>query len=94
MRRYKVDANENSIVQALRKTGASVLRLAAVGNGCPDLLVNRAGELFMLEIKRDDVAPSQSRKRLSVHQRQFHRDWPVTIVCTVDEALKAIGVLK
>lgn len=95
-RASKIDANQKRIVSALRRTGARVLSLASVGLGCPDLLVYREStdQLYMLELKDGDKAPSAGKNRLSSHQRQFHRDWPVTIVCNVDEALKAIGVLK
>ena len=95
-RASKIDANQKRIVSALRRTGARVLSLAAVGQGCPDLLVYRESvdSLYMLEIKDGDKPPSAGRNRISPHQRQFHRDWPVMVVCSVDEALKAIGVLK
>jgi hypothetical protein len=38
-RAAKIDANQPQIVEALRKAGATVHSLAAVGNGIPDLLV-------------------------------------------------------
>jgi hypothetical protein len=37
--RAKVDANQKSIVAALRKVGCLVASLAQVGAGIPDLLV-------------------------------------------------------
>ena len=88
----RVDDNQKCIVQALRKAGASVLSLAAVGAGCPDLLVYSAGGLYMLEVK--DGAKAKSRQKLTPHQVRFHADWPVTVVNSVDGALKAIGVLS
>lgn len=38
-RAARTDANQTAIVEALRKCGASVQSLAAVGKGVPDLLV-------------------------------------------------------
>lgn len=35
----RVDANHSQIVKALRQCGVSVLSLAPVGHGCPDLLI-------------------------------------------------------
>ena len=86
----RVDENQKRIVQALRKAGASVMSLASVGNGCPDLLVYRADTLYLLEVKADK-APS--RRRLTPHQVKFHKDWPVSVVKTEDEALRAIGAM-
>jgi Holliday junction resolvase len=88
----RVDDNQKCIVRALRQTGASVLSLAAIGNGCPDLLVLCAGRLYMLEVKDGDKAPS--RQKLTPHQIKFHADWPVVVVNSVESALKSIGVLK
>ena len=93
MKRYgRVDDNQKRIVQALREAGCRVLSLANVGSGCGDLLVNRAGKLYMFEVK--DGAKSASRRKLTPHQVQFHKDWPVTVVTDDIEALQAIGVLK
>ena len=42
-RAAKIDDNQAVIVKALRKAGCEVMSLAAIGNGCPDLLVYRGG---------------------------------------------------
>lgn len=88
--RAKVDANHREIAAALRKVGCRVLSLAAVGNGCPDLLVYvpRTGQIRMLEVKDGDKSPS--RRKLTRHQMRFHEDWPVAVVTCVDEALEAV----
>lgn len=83
----KRDANEKGIVEALRKCGASVLRISE--EGAPDLLVSfKSGhrrELALLEIKAH-------RGRQTAAQLKFEADgWMVYIVRTVDEALKVIG---
>jgi len=88
----KVDTNQGDIVRALRKAGCNVLSLAAVGNGCPDLLACRAEQLHLLEIKDGDK--SASRRKLTPHQIQFHAAWPVHIVTTEIEALQIIQALN
>ena len=97
MSRYarKVDDNQAAIVKALRKAGCNVLSLAAVGNGCPDLLVCipgvwEADVIVMLEIK--DGEKSASRRKLTPHQKRFHEDWPVQVVTNEIEALRAVGL--
>ena len=78
------------MVKALRKAGCKVLSLAAVGNGCPDLLVNRAGQIYMLEVKDGDKFKSQ--QKLTPFQVQFHKDWPVQVVNSIESALGAVGL--
>lgn len=91
-RKAKIDDNQVSIVSGLRKAGALVLSLAAVGRGCPDLLVCRGDRLFLLEVK--DGAKSPSRRKLTPDQVKFHRKWPAKVVTNLDEALIAIGLLE
>ena len=90
----RTDQNQTELVRGLRKAGCNVLSLAAVGNGCPDLLVYRhsTGLFYMLEIKDGDKVPS--RRKLTPHQIKFHKDWPVHIVNDIAEALQAVGVTK
>jgi len=85
-RAAKIDANQGDIVRALRKADCNVLSLAAVGHGCPDLLVHRAGWIYMIEVK--DGKKSPSRIKLAPHQVRFHRDWPVHVVTNEIEALQ------
>ena len=77
----RVDANQGEIVEALRRCGCQVLSLAAVGKGCPDLLVSNHGDLYLLEVKTD-------RGKLTSEQVIFHAAWPVTVVRTVTQALR------
>ena len=52
MRKYgRTDRNQDAIVSALRKCGASVTSLSAVGGGCPDLLVGFRGRTYVIEAK-------------------------------------------
>ena len=86
----KVDDNQPEIVAALRKVGASVQPLHAVGRGCPDILVGYRGRNLLMEIK--DGKKSPSRRRLTADQDKWHDDWAgqVAIVINVDEALHAL----
>jgi hypothetical protein len=85
----KVDINQPEIVQALRKAGASVLSLASLGQGVPDLLVaDPHGKYWMLEVKGE-------HGKLTADQELWIYRWtgPVYIVRSADEALRVIGVM-
>ena len=91
-RAAKIDDNQNEIVYALRNAGCSVVSLAAVGKGCPDILVGRAAFNYLLEIK-DGEKPASARK-LRPEQKDFFITWHghVRVVNNVDEALAAVGL--
>lgn len=89
MRMYgKVDANQAAIVKALRAVGMSVLSLAPMGKGCPDLLVADDDSYFLIEVKGP-------KGKLTDDQVAFIADWRgvVHIARTVDDALTIVGVL-
>ena len=50
-RAAKIDGNQTELVEAFRKLGCSVLSLAAVGKGVPDLLVAIKGITWLVEVK-------------------------------------------
>jgi len=50
-RNARIDKNHPEIVEAFRKLGASVLSLAPLGRGVPDLLVAINGVTWLIEIK-------------------------------------------
>ena len=92
-RAAKVDANQPDIVAALEAAGCTVLSLAAVGNGVADLLVYREkrefwedSALYLLEVKN----PAGRGTSLTPDQVKFHAEWPVTVVTTPEEALRAV----
>lgn len=96
-RAARIDENQPKIVEALRAHGCDVLSLAAVGNGCPDLLVARPyypHHLSLLEIKNPDQDPN--KRKLKPAQVKFHAEWkgPIHIVTSVDEALDAVGIVR
>lgn len=92
-RRYaaKVDRNQSEIVDALRKAGATVQPLHAVGKGCPDLLVGFRGQNILLEVK--DWKAAKSDRVLTSHQVEWHGGWKgqVAQVETVDAALALLS---
>jgi len=89
-RQARVDANQAEIVEALRKIGASVQPLHAVGQGCPDLLVGWRGIVSLLEVK-DGSKPPSARK-LTEDQVKWHAEWrgQVAVVENVEQAIEAI----
>lgn len=90
-RAARVDDNQPEIVAALRAVGATVEPLHFVGRGFPDIAVGYRGYNYLIEIK--DGAKPPSKRRLTVDERDWHDQWrgQVTVVESVDQALKAIG---
>ena len=90
----RVDENQPEIVKALRQAGATVQSLAAVGKGCPDLLVAYCGQLFLVEVKDGSKPPSA--RRLTDDQVKWMANWysPVHVVKNATEALNVIGIEK
>jgi len=88
--RPRVDRNQAEIVDALRRVGCSVQSLAAVGSGCPDLLVGKAGINYLLEVKDHEKAPSA--RVLTRDQREWHASWNgwAFVVGSAAEALEIV----
>lgn len=89
-RAAKIDPNQPDIVRALRRAGAAVRSLAAVGDGMPDLAVGFRGVNYFLEVKD----PESSRgSDLTPKQEIFFNTWggQRAIVTSIAEALTAIG---
>ena len=92
-RAAKIDANQPEIVAALRKVGAQVTSLAAVGEGVPDLLVGFRGETVLIEVK--DGSKVKSARQLTDDQIEWHAAWQggrCVVAGSIAEALAAIGV--
>lgn len=90
-RAAKIDSNQPLIVAALEAAGATVTSLAAVGDGCPDLLVGYRKVNYLLEIK--DPSQPLSKRRFNPRQKTWHREWRgmAHLVETVEQALAVIG---
>lgn len=80
----KVDANQREIVAALRKAGCRVLSLAPLGKGCPDLLVDSAQGLMLLEVK------TRTGKATADQERFYEAGWPVFLVRSAADALALV----
>jgi len=91
-RRNAVDANQSEIVEALRKAGASVTPTSQSGEGFPDLCVGIRGINYLLEVKDGSKPPSG--QRLTPKQSKWHDQWQgsVSVVNSVEQALKAVGL--
>ncbi|CAB4132251.1 hypothetical protein UFOVP259_3 [uncultured Caudovirales phage] len=83
----KTDKNQTEVVNALRQVGASVQSLAAIGKGCPDLLVGYRGINYLMEVKDGEKPPSA--RELTIDQIDWHNVWrgSVHVVKSTDEAL-------
>jgi hypothetical protein len=86
MKHGRRDANQAEIVAALEAAGASVLDLADMGRGCPDLLVGYAGHAWLMEVKT-------ATGKLTPDEIAFARGWhgQVHVVHSAEEALAVIG---
>ena len=89
-KRARVDDNQREIVNALRDIGASVLSLATIGGGCPDLVVGYRGTNYLLEVK--DGGKSPSKRKLTKDEENFINNWRgrVAVVYSIDDAIGAI----
>ena len=85
----KVDSNQNEMRLAFRKMGASVLSLAPIGKGCPDLLICYRGILYLIEVKT-------KKGKLNDLQIKWHDEWsgPVKTLYSTDEAIDWIMELS
>ena len=95
MRRGRIDDNQQTIVNILRTTGATVVSLSGVGKGVPDLLVGFRGVTLLMEIKDGKKPPSD--RKLTTDQQKWHAEWrggALAIVDSADSALIMIGVIK
>lgn len=81
----KRDGNEQSIVQALRDIGASVMQVDKV-----DLIVGYRGENYLLEVK-----DPKGRNRLTPSQERLIVEWrgQYAVIRNIDEALQTIGAI-
>ena len=87
----RIDTNHKEIVKALREAGATVVSLASMKHGCPDLLVGYAGETLLMEIKRD------SKSRFTPDQLDFMGKWKggaISRVDSVEAAIRALGITR
>lgn len=89
-RAARIDANHAEVVAALRKAGCSVVSLAAVGAGVPDLAVGIDGKNFFLEVKNGRKPPSA--RKLTDDEAAFMAAWRGQYA-VVESAEQAIAVV-
>lgn len=85
----RVDANHKEVVQAFRAAGCSVVSLASIGSGVPDLLVGTDGYNVLVEVKG-------LKGERNIAQRQFDHDWRgwVEVIRSTEEALALVSRLR
>jgi hypothetical protein len=94
-RAAKTDRNQTEIVEAMRKAGATVQSLAAVGQGVPDLLVGYCNRTALIEVKDGSKPPSA--RQLTPDQQQWHQNWQggtLAVVPDVDAALRVLKLME
>jgi Holliday junction resolvase len=87
----RIDTNHKQIVAALREAGATVVSLASMKHGVPDLLVGYQNETLLMEIKKD------SKAKFTPDQIEFMGKWKggaVSRVDSVDAAIRALGITR
>ena len=87
----RVDTNHKEIVKALRDAGATVISMASLKHGTPDILVGYAGETLLMEIKKD------AKAKFTPDQLKFMAEWKggaVSRVDSVDAAIRALGIIQ
>ena len=89
-RAAKVDDNHLSICNALKAIGFSVLSLAVIGRGCPDIVVGAYGKNFLFEIK--DGSKPECKRKLTDDEVRWHQAWKgqVHVIMTFEEAVAII----
>jgi hypothetical protein len=89
-KRARIDANQSSVVNALRAEGVSVLSLAPMGGGVPDLLCSRRNRTWLVEIKNGALV--HSKQKLTPMEFEFHSSWQgeLWLVNSVDQAMELL----
>ena len=90
-RAARIDENQPAIVKALRKIGASVTPLHAVGGGVSDLLVSFRQKWFVLEVK--NPSKPKSDQELTPDQVRWIGEQKAPVY-TVRDELEAIRFLQ
>jgi len=93
-RANRIDDNQNDIVAALRKAGATV-RVISQGEGIPDLLVGFRGETILFEVKDGNKPPSA--RTLTPAEKKFFDEWEgglCIVVKSVEDALEMLEGIK
>ena len=82
------------LIAAFEAAGARVVSLAAVGDGCPDLLVGYRGRIALCELL---LGPTGPRASCSPERLAWYQAWrgsPVTVLHTVDDVAHVLRTLE
>lgn len=83
------DGNHVEVVGAFRKLGWSVLDMADLGRGMPDIVIgDKSHGTFLVEIKNPKT--QYGRRGLSARQREFCEQWNglVNVVSSLDDVVE------
>lgn len=83
-RAARIDQNHTQVVKALEAIGCSVYSSAGLGGGFPDLVVARAKNTVLVEIK------AGAKKKLTPAQQAFWLRWTGRII-RADSAAEAVS---
>lgn len=89
----RVDRSQAGIVEALRAAGCTVLSLAPLGKGAPDLAVGSGGFTYLIECKSPGYLKAHPER--IAEQQRWARLWkggPVLMCSTPEQALDALGL--
>jgi len=84
----RTDKNQQEIIDAMRKMGATVMDLSRVGKGCPDLLVGINNKTALVEVK------SSAKAKYTPHQEKWLQAWNGGTVARIDSIDSAIQLIK
>jgi len=87
----RIDANQNKIVDAMRKVGA-VVRIISQGDGIPDLLVGYKGYTILMEVKDGDKVPSA--RKLTEAEQKFFDEWTGGMLVVVNSVEESLATLR
>lgn len=90
-RSARIDSNQNEIVNAFRKMGASVLITSQLKN-CFDLLVGYKGVNYIVEVKDGKKPPSQ--RKLTKGEQKFKDTWQGGEYYIIESIDDVINLLK
>ena len=88
-RRHRADENQSEIIEAFERLGCSVVNLAQVGSGVPDLIVSKGGYSEFVEVK-------SGKAELSAAQEEFREKTRgiVHTVRTVDDVTPIVNAMR
>lgn len=94
MRAKRRDANHREVGDYLREKGWSVLDLADLGDGCPDLAVGAPSFAALVEVK--DGAKPASKRKLTEKEQKVKDAWegPYIIALSGEDAHQQLTALR